>query len=233
MYVGEVPLSYISPTDRYLAFADLLFDELNPTATPSHEALIRLEDISPESSPSDLTAYAAYLKSQGVPFSMATIPQYTDPTGFYNNGVPVSATLAQKPAMVSALKTAISDGGTLVQHGYTHQYSNVDNPFSGVTGDDFEFYRAQCSTTSAAPYTFVAPCSDADSVIEEGPLPGDSQLAGRSPGHDSAGRCSRRLACRRRRSGRLRTTRPRRRTTPGSTRPTRPGMRRNCSSAAS
>jgi uncharacterized protein YdaL len=111
-----------------------------------------------------------------VPFSMATIPQYTDPNGFYNNGVPVSATLAQKPAMVSALKTAISDGGTLVQHGYTHQYSNVDNPFSGVTGDDFEFYRAQCSTTPAAPYTFVAPCSDSDSVIEEGPLPGDSQL---------------------------------------------------------
>lgn len=176
MYIGEVPLSYISPTDRYIAFADLLFDELNPTATPSHEALIRLEDISPESSPSDLTAYAAYLKSQGVPFSMATIPQYTDPTGFYNNGVPLTATLAQKPAMVSALKTAISDGGTLIQHGYTHQYSNVDNPFSGVTGDDFEFYRAQCSTTSAAPYTFVAPCSDSDSVIEEGPLPGDSQL---------------------------------------------------------
>jgi len=175
IYIGEVPLSYISPTDRYVAFADLLFDGINPTAAPSHEALIRLEDISPESSPSDLTAYAAYLKSQGVPFSMATIPHYSDPAGFYNNGVPVSASLAQKPAMVSALKTAISDGGTLVQHGYTHQYSNVDNPFSGVTGDDFEFYRAQCSTTSAAPYTFVAPCSDSDFVIEQGPLPGDSQ----------------------------------------------------------
>jgi uncharacterized protein YdaL len=26
-------------------------------------------------------------------------------------------------------------------HGYTHQYSNVPNPYNGVTGDDFEFFR--------------------------------------------------------------------------------------------
>jgi len=34
-----------------------------------------------------------------------------------------------------------SHGGTLVMHGYTHQYSNVANPYTAVTGDDFEFYR--------------------------------------------------------------------------------------------
>jgi uncharacterized protein YdaL len=34
-----------------------------------------------------------------------------------------------------------SHGGTLVMHGYTHQYSNVPNPYTAVTGDDFEFYR--------------------------------------------------------------------------------------------
>jgi uncharacterized protein YdaL len=174
-YVGEVPLAYISPTDRYIAFADLLFNELNPTATPSHEALIRIEDLSPESSPSNLTAYASYLKSQGVPFSMAVIPDYLDPSGNYNNGVPVAETLAQSPSMVSALKTAVSDGGTIIEHGYTHQYSNVPNPFTGVTGDDFEFYRVQCSTTATAPYNYVAPCADTDSVIEEGPVAGDSQ----------------------------------------------------------
>jgi uncharacterized protein YdaL len=175
MYIGEVPFSYISLTDRYVAFADMLFLDLAPTATPSHEALVRLEDISPNSNATDLRQYASYLKSQGVPFSMATIPEYLDPNGFYNNGVPVSETLAQEPAMVSALKTAVADGGTIVEHGYTHQYSNVANPFSGVTGDDFEFYRAQCSTTSTAPYNFVLPCANSDFVIEEGPLPGDSQ----------------------------------------------------------
>jgi uncharacterized protein YdaL len=174
MYVGEIPFSYMSMTDRYVIFSDLLFNDLDPTATPSHLALVRLEDISPESSPSDLTAMAAYLKSQGVPFSMAVIPQYTDPNGYYNNGVPVSASLLTKPSMVSALKTAVADGGTIVQHGDTHQYSNVDNPFDGVTGDDFEFYRAQCATTDSAPYTYQAPCPATDYVIENGPVPGDS-----------------------------------------------------------
>jgi uncharacterized protein YdaL len=177
MYIGEVPLSYISTADRYLAFAGLLFTDLAPAAVPSHEALVRLEDIGPESNTANLKAYAAYLKSQGVPFSMTVIPEYTDPKGFYHNGVPVVQTLAQSPTMVSALKTAVADGGTIVQHGYTHQYSNVANPFSGVTGDDFEFYRAQCSTTANPPYTFVAPCTDSDFVIEEGPVPGDSQVS--------------------------------------------------------
>jgi uncharacterized protein YdaL len=175
MYIGEVPLSYISLTDRYVALADLLFDDLNPTATASHEALVRIEDVGPASNAADLTSFASYLKSQGVPFSIALIPDYVDPTGYYNNGVPVSETLAQVPAMVSALKTADSDGATLVQHGYTHQYSNIPNPFTGVSGDDFEFYRAQCSTTSTPPYNFEAPCANTDSVIEEGPLPSDSQ----------------------------------------------------------
>ena len=27
-----------------------------------------------------------------------------------------------------------SKGGTIIEHGYTHQYSNVANPYDGVTG---------------------------------------------------------------------------------------------------
>ena len=175
MYIGEVPFSYMSLTDRYVAFADLLFDDLAPTAPASHEALVRIEDVGPASNAANLTEFAAYLKSQNVPFSIALIPDYLDPTGYYNNGVPVSETLAQEPAMVSALKTAVADGGTIVQHGYTHQYSNIPNPFTGVSGDDFEFYRAQCSTTATPPYNYVAPCADSNTVVEEGPLPSDSQ----------------------------------------------------------
>jgi uncharacterized protein YdaL len=175
MYLGEVPLSYMTLTDRYLIFADLLFDDLDPTATASHEALVRIEDISPDSSPTNLDEFSSYLQSQAAPFSIALIPDYLDPNGYYNNGVPVSETLAQEPTMVSALKTAITDGATILQHGYTHQYSNVANPFSGVSGDDFEFYRAQCSTTSTSPYNYVSACSNSDTVVEEGPVSGDSQ----------------------------------------------------------
>jgi uncharacterized protein YdaL len=175
MYVDEIPFSYMSATDRYVAFADLLFDDLDPTAAPSHLALLRLEDLSPESSPANLEEFAAWLKSENIPFTMAVIPQYLDPNGYYNNGVPVSESLPQEPAMVAAIKQGIADGGTLDQIGYTHQYSTIDNPYDGVTGDDFEFYRGQCATTENPPYTFQAPCPSSDYVIETGPVPGDSQ----------------------------------------------------------
>jgi len=181
-YVGEIPFSYMSETDRYVAFSDLLFPALAPSAQPSHRALVRLEDVSPASDPTALRNIANYLSSQHVPFSVNVIPEYTDPNGFYNNGTPQTITLAQAPAVVSALKYILSHGGTLNDEGFTHQYSNVANPYDGVSGDDAEFFRAQCSTTQNPPYNFEAPCQNTDWVIWTGPLPGDSQswAAGRA-----------------------------------------------------
>lgn len=176
-YVGEIPFSFMSLTDRYVAFASLLFAVLDPAATQSHLALVRLEDVSPHSDPVKLTQDVNYLKSAGVPFSVAVIPQYQDPNGYYTNGVPVLQTLPLSLPLAAALRTAVADGGTLIQHGYTHQYSNVPNPFTAATGDDFEFYRAQCSTTPTPPYAIVTPCTNSDYVVQTGPLPGDSQVA--------------------------------------------------------
>lgn len=50
--------------------------------------------------------------------------------------------LSQAPNLKKSLNYAISRGGEVVQHGYTHQYSNIPNPYSGVTGDDLEFWDA-------------------------------------------------------------------------------------------
>jgi uncharacterized protein YdaL len=174
-YIGEIPLSYMNEHDRYLAYADLLYPALAPTATASKRAAVRLEDVNPTSDPTTLRQFADYLSRQGVPFQVGVVPEYDDPNGVYNNGVPQRITLAQEPDLVSALKYMQSKGGVLVQHGWTHQYSNVANPYNGVTGDDFEFYRAQCSRTQTAPYQFEAACPITDWVIQEGPLPGDSQ----------------------------------------------------------
>jgi uncharacterized protein YdaL len=174
-YVGEVPFSYISETDRYVAFSDLLFPALDPAATPSHLALVRLEDVNATSSPAQIDAITSYLSSQGVPFSINVIPQYLDPNGVNNNGVPVSESIGQSPSVVAALRNAKAHGGTLIQEGYTHQYSNVANPYDAVSGDDAEFYTAQCATTPNPPYTVDAPCQNADWVIWRGPVPGDSE----------------------------------------------------------
>jgi uncharacterized protein YdaL len=176
-YVGEIPFSYLNETDRYVAFSDLLFPALNPKATASHLALVRLEDVSPADDPTQLNAITSYLSSQHVPFSINVIPEYTDPNGALNNGVPVTETLAQAPAMVSALKNALAHGGSLNEEGFTHQYSNIANPYDAVSGDDAEFYRAQCSTTQNPPYNFEAPCQNTDWVIWTGPLPGDSSAS--------------------------------------------------------
>lgn len=144
-YIGEIPFSYTGPNDRYLAAVDLIGKVSNPSMLSRKRALVRIEDVSADASPTRLRAIADYLYSKNVPFSVAVIPFYKDPNGTYNNGVPVSTHLYQASAVVKALRYMQSRGGTLLMHGYTHQYSNVDNPYSGASGDDFEFYRAHIS----------------------------------------------------------------------------------------
>jgi uncharacterized protein YdaL len=174
-YLGEIPFPYMSESDRMLIFADLLFAALAPSATPSKRAAVRLEDVNPTSDPATLRRFADYLSGQGVPFTVGVIPEYDDPTGFFSGGVPQKITLAQRPTLVSALKYMVARGGTLIQHGTTHQFSNIDNPYDGVTADDFEFYRSRCSTTQNPPYNFRADgCEITDWVILLGALPGDS-----------------------------------------------------------
>ena len=87
-YVGEIPFSYISESDRYVAFSDLLFPALEPGAATTHQGLVRLEDVDPTANPTVLRQFADYLSSQHVPFSVGVIPQYTDPNGSYNGGRP-------------------------------------------------------------------------------------------------------------------------------------------------
>jgi len=151
-----------------------------------HRALVRLEDVSPGiNTPAELKAIADYLSSVNVPFSVAVIPAFADPKGYYNGGVAQSMNISQTgnatiAAFNDALRYMVARGGTLIEHGNTHQYSNVANPYSGVSGDDFEFYRSQCATTSTPPYTFHDPCLASDYIIQEGPLPNDSQAFAQS-----------------------------------------------------
>ena len=162
-YITENPFAYISHDDRYLAFCDMLFDALDPTAATRHRALVRLEDVSPEEDATAFTAIVDYLYSQAVPFSVALIPQYTDPKGYYNGGKAMTTkwTDTAATAMKNAIKYASTHGGTLVMHGFTHQYSNVNNPYSGVTGDDFEFWLAHVDAAT-------------NNVVYDGKIPGDS-----------------------------------------------------------
>src|SRR5947207_4113918 len=159
-YVGEIPFSYVSHDDRYLAFADLMFDALAPATAARHRALVRIEDVDANANPRDLKTVADYLSRRGVPFSVGVIPEYRDPLGANTGGVPVVMRLRDAPEVVSALRYMQSKGGVLIMHGYTHQYAAVPNPYDGVTGDDFEFFLSHI---------------DADDYVRyDGPVPEDS-----------------------------------------------------------
>ncbi|WP_442756528.1 DUF2334 domain-containing protein [Methylocystis sp. JAN1] len=141
-YIGEIPFSYVTEGDRYLIFCDLLFDALAPDTPTMHRAFLRLEDIDPYLfSPTELVSVAQWLSSNNVPFGFQIVPRYLDPNGYFNGGKPVDVSLSSRPEMIAAIKTMQSLGGVLMGHGYTHQYSNVENPYSATTGADCEFYR--------------------------------------------------------------------------------------------
>jgi uncharacterized protein YdaL len=144
-YIGENPFAYISEGDRYLIFCDLLFDALAPATVTQHRALVRLEDIDPTADATALRSTANWLYENKVPFGFQIIARYLDPNGYYNGGIPVDISMHTETAVVSAIKYMQERGGTMICHGYTHQYSNVDNPYTGVTGDDCEFYQLAAS----------------------------------------------------------------------------------------
>jgi uncharacterized protein YdaL len=158
-YLGELPFTYLGSGDRYLAFADLLFDLLAPDTRERHRALVRLEDVGPRSDPATLRAIGDYLSGKGVPFSVAVYSEYLDPSGTYNGGQPVRIRLSESPEVVAALRYLTTRGGTLIAHGFTHQYGQIANPY-GVSGEDFEFYRARVDSNNQ--------------VVLDGPVPDDS-----------------------------------------------------------
>lgn len=140
-YFADMPFSYIGPRDRYLVLTDLLHDILGINHPESHKALVRLEDVGALVSVQAMKTLTDYLHGKKIPFSIATIPYYVDSLGAYNGGVPQYVPLAQATNLKKALNYAKARGGEIVMHGYTHQYGQMKNPHTGVSGDDYEFWN--------------------------------------------------------------------------------------------
>ena len=157
-FVAEDPLANVAEDSAYLVFCEQLHDMVGIPHSTSHKALVRIEDIDATEDPAAIRAIADYLSSEGVPFSLAVIPRFADPLGAW--GPPATIDLDESPELVSALNYAESKGGTIVMHGYTHQYGSVANPTNGVSGVDSEFYIQQL---------------DGDgNIIDVSPVPEDS-----------------------------------------------------------
>ncbi len=70
-YVGEVPLAYSNATDRYLAFADLVYDVLATTPEPKHHIEIETQHLASDPDPVRLRAVVTALYGRD-PFTGVT-----------------------------------------------------------------------------------------------------------------------------------------------------------------
>lgn len=170
-YVGEVPFTYVDTEDRYLIFADLLYHPLAPDVEPVKQAAVRLEDVGPLANPEALVRVTDYLHGAGIPFQVAVVPVHIEPPASGGEEW-LGISLLDRPAVVDALEYMQERGGTLIQHGTSHQYGTLANPYDGSSGADFEFARAQCASNEASPFEFE-PCQTDSWVHLTGPIEQD------------------------------------------------------------
>jgi len=127
IYVADLPFLGATENDRYLYFSDKLHDILGEPHPEHHQAIIRIEDVTPMHNPDKLREIADYFSEQGIPFLVGVVPIYVNPTEDRR------VKLTERPEMVDALKYMVKNGGSIVMHGVTHQYR-------GISTDDFEFW---------------------------------------------------------------------------------------------
>ncbi len=143
-YFGDSPFYFTTEDDRYLILADCLFDLLEEKPIRSDEqrpAIFRLEDIHAKLQMWQLYKMTDLLHSHKVPFSMTVIPVFSDPLGISQEKVADRfVPLTKKKEFLEFLKYAESKGASFIFHGVTHQYAKSPNPFTGMSGDDFEFW---------------------------------------------------------------------------------------------
>jgi uncharacterized protein YdaL len=143
-YVADIPFSFMHEADRYLVFADVLFDILGEK--PRHNAkpaFLRIEDIHPLVPLSYLYSVKNALLKHQVPINISLIPIFFDPLKeFSREDSQEFVTMTQVPEFMQFIREVQESGGTMIWHGTTHQLDRRRNPHSGVSGDDFEFWDA-------------------------------------------------------------------------------------------
>ena len=122
-----------------ILFAELLHDVFEQDHEMTYTGYIRLEDVHPLVDPKPLKEIAQILKEKDIPYMVAVIPIYTNQT------TGKQLTFADSPELVKVLKQIQKDGGSIVLHGYTHQFR------SSETGEGFEFWDVENNTPIYAP----------------------------------------------------------------------------------
>jgi len=118
--------SLFNPNDYFLSEA--LFDFFDAEPSEKHQKYLRLEDIHPKADADQLMEIAKFLNEKKIPYMIALIPVYIDPN------TKKEMHLKDAPKLVKTLKYMQDHGGSVILHGYRHQYRHME------TGEGFEFW---------------------------------------------------------------------------------------------
>ncbi|MBY2475501.1 polysaccharide deacetylase family protein, partial [Clostridioides difficile] len=134
--INDKNLFYVSKLDLdgvlFYIFCDSLNDIFNIKKFDKGSIFVRIEDVHAFRDPEDLVKIADYLNDKNIPFTIALIPAYVNPK---NHKI---TTLSESPEIVKAIKYMQDKGGTVILHGYTHQYKK-----EAVSGEGYEFWDGE------------------------------------------------------------------------------------------
>lgn len=140
-YFADSPFSFVHYEDRYFILADLLWDIMGEEAPTEKIALVRVEDVAPNTNMEGLRWAINYFIEEDIPFSLAVIPYYNDMIGdgstHYN---PVYEPITKYPELTSLLRYAKANKGAMIMHGVSHAVGSLISGYDGITGSDYEFW---------------------------------------------------------------------------------------------
>jgi len=139
-FVADIPFSYIHEADRYLIFADVLFDFLNqPARHEENFAFLRIEDVHPLISVQTLETIGNIMEDEQIPLNISLVPIYANDA--LDEGKPLSQRRAytEVPEFLQWVRATKAEGTEFLLHGLTHHLPGVLNPV-GVSGVDYEFW---------------------------------------------------------------------------------------------
>lgn len=144
-YVADVPFSFMHEADRYLVFADLLFDILGekPHYPSKRPAVFRLEDVHARVPQYQIYDIAKTLFEYRIPLHVSLIPIFYDPLGRVDRRPEDKFILLhQDEYFLQMLGDLKKMNARFIWHGVTHQFGESPNPHDAASGNDFEFWDA-------------------------------------------------------------------------------------------
>ena len=118
--------SLFNPSGYFVG--ESLFGFFGQQASKKNPMYLRLEDVHPKADAEELMKMAKYLDKQNIPYFVSLIPVYVDPQTHEETH------LKDVPKLARTLRYMQDHGGSIILHGYRHQYRHQE------TGEGFEFW---------------------------------------------------------------------------------------------